>query len=132
MDARQAAGFINGLALKPGWQIDATPADYGRVVLNISFPTFNSNEQYAPTYAAAPFTARNVRTVTVTSYSTPASVTGDVLRLCLETEAHEWQEMLRYQASGRWVAPFHPHRPEGQRNWLTGAARPQLAGSIAA
>lgn len=134
MDAREAASLINSkMALRPGWKITAYPQYNDRVQLNIQYDTFNSNEYNAPTYKGEPFTASLFRTISVQGLTSPAEVVGRVLQLCLELEAHEWQEFTRYQdASGRWVAPFHPHRPNGHRNWMSGFARPQLHNSLAA
>jgi hypothetical protein len=133
MNTYEAAQFINGLALKPGWTIRAQGGGYSTVHLAISFAKMNSSEVYAPGYRVPLPDVPLQRSIVVTPSMSKAEIVADVLRLCLETETHEWCEFTRYQdESGRWVAPFHPHRTDGQRNWLTGRAQPRLAASLAA
>lgn len=131
MDITEAAAFINGLALKPGWTIDARPAGYTSVYTVVTFPTWNSAEAYAPGYEADPFTRPVARTIGITPQMTRADITAAVVKLCLETEMHEWAEFTRYYDQGRWVAPLHPHQDQGMRALLAGKAVPTPAGCLA-
>jgi len=133
MDTQEAVRFINNdLTLKPGWTIRAQAGwRPGMVELEVRFAAQDSN--YPPDYKVPLPDVPLHRSIFVQPYMEKAHVSALILQLCLETEAHEWQELLRYRDdSGRWVAPFHPHRRDGQRNWLTGAAAPRLEASLAA
>ena len=133
MNTYEAARFISGMALRPGWRVVAVPYD-GKVLATFTLETFNSNEVFAPDYAAGqPFTRPVQHVIDVPATMSRATLAAEVLRLILETEAHEHMEFTRYQDdTGRWVAPCHPHRPEGRRNWLTGRALPRLRECLAA
>lgn len=133
MDTYEAARFIEGLALKPGWKITAYPANaygYGAVHFKLSYSAHDTSEQYAPGYRV-PFRAQLTRAVLVTPGTTEDDIVAQVLKLILEIETHEWQETIRYQRQGRWHAPFHPHQVTGVRRWLQGLARPSLRDSCA-
>jgi hypothetical protein len=132
MDARQAAGIVNTMAVRPGWTVEAVELDTSTIALLLSVDTYNSNERYAPDYAAGDAFAGSPDPclVDVAGMDTVGLI-GEVVRRCIAKDAHEWREFARYQdpATGRWIAPFHPHRPDGRANWNTGLASPLLADS---
>jgi hypothetical protein len=124
----EAARFINAMALRPGWDVTAVPYD-GKVLATFTLQTFNSNEMFAPDYERGdPFTRPVQHLIDVPASMTRATLAAEVLRLICETEIHEHMEFTRYydDTTGRYVAPCHPHRPEGESNWLTGRAMPRL------
>lgn len=133
MNATEAARFINGLALKPGWSIEAEPSRWVPHVIGLAVSFAAQDSDYPPDYRVKLADRPIHRSITVTPDMSRAAITAKVLRTCLELEIHEWLEFTRYRdESGRWVAPFHPHRSEGHANWMTGAARPRLEASLAA
>jgi hypothetical protein len=122
----EAADFVQSLALKPGWKIEEViPMAPNMLGVVVSLNVANSNERYAPDYRGDTFTAQTINLIPVTGLS-KTELCGKVIKICLEKEAHEWREFARYQDGQRWVAPFHPHQEQGERNWLTGMARPDL------
>lgn len=127
MNTTEAARFINGMALRPGWSVTAEPYGPGTVAVRFTLATYNSNEMFAPDYRADPFTRPVEHELRITPDMHRATIAAEIVRLMLETEAHEHSEFTRYQdETGRWVAPLHPHRPEGRKNWMTGRALPRL------
>jgi hypothetical protein len=114
MDSREACRQINTMALRPGWTATAMPYSDKEVLVDFGLDTHNSNENEAPYYPFK-FTRGDYKRIDVRDVSSRNELAAQVIAKIMEIEYHEWAEFLRYPDGRRWVAPFHPHRPEGNR-----------------
>lgn len=132
MDITAAINYVNGLHLKPNWRVSAhqiqTMATLWGDWANSTFITVefvyhvpNSNHDLAlagyPEMIDA-FESIEVNAATVEDI--------DELRAMLITkimtiELHEWREFFR--EGPLMVAPYHPHRPEGNEAWAATVER---------
>lgn len=115
-----AAHFIRHLATRPGYALNAEVVRIGyRDLVNVTLTidTVDSDEQYAPEYKHQKRTGDD--TYLSSEGKSEETIMAEVLMWIMAGELHEWREFMRYQSpsTGRWIAPFHPHRPEGQLNW---------------
>lgn len=99
----------NELCYKPGYQVQARPNYRGMVDVNIDLYTHDSG---TPGYRE--------RILAGGSYEIDCSgsrleVMKRLLDKFMEIEEHEWREFLRDKRT--FVAPFHPHRYDGNARW---------------
>ena len=119
MYASDAARFLNNeIILKPGWRIQATPYDrFGTVVIEAEVITNNFDRENAPDYSDL---IRAGGSFEISTEGSKAEVLKRLIGEFVKIEEHEWREAARIKPSrpyGDYVAPFHPHRPEGQALW---------------
>lgn len=119
MNASAAASLINQeLIFRPGWQLRAVPFEnLGVVLVEASVLTNNLDREEAPDYRSQIIAGGSFE---VPTGGTEAEFLKRLIGEFLKIEEHEWREALRFKPNrphGDYVAPFHPHRPEGIRNW---------------
>lgn len=138
MDVESACDLINGMIYKPEWKIEAedfTKRFEDTIRVTITYPAIDTDKDKA----------KDGYQVLITTYARFPVIVGDcdtdvllyrrVIDAILEIDAHEAREALRTSA---FIAPFHPHRIDGMRNWETTAptdvdraCRPDLQFGIA-
>lgn len=116
MKAEQAVEQIRGMIFKPGWRFRASP--YGSlVVADLIIDTVDSSHP-SPSgkYPVPALGLYGGERVLDPASLDEAGVCAELLGLAAEKDSHENREFLRVLRNGRWVAPLHPHTPEGIAN----------------
>jgi len=120
MQASEAIKIIDEAAWRPGVKVSASQSFgyYGVIELEIIFDTYDSDPQFITedgTYTRrakiGPQTMLNV------SDLDEGQLLFKILEFIAYAQQHEDREFLRVKRGDNWVAPFHPHRNDGERLW---------------
>ena len=121
MQTAEAIRHINGMVFKPGWRVQAVEMLPDLVLVELLIDTVDTS------YPDPDGVCRKEVTLYRETYVRPSATASlqelcyAVLKLAADTDIHEDREFLKVRdpATGRWVAPLHPHTPEGNRAWDT-------------
>ena len=123
--ADQAVAIINTAAWRPGWRVTAQRAVIGGsdIWVQVRMDTYDSSDITPGGSYSRPIVIGPMLPLDVTGL-TRDQLLYAVLQLVLFVDEHEHREFLRVRdENGQWVAPFHPHRPDGRDKWADEAAR---------
>jgi len=123
MKAAEAVELLHRLTFRPGWLITGTTegveqpgkeyvlVEFMIMTVDTSFP--NVTGRYTIPKMLMPEFKVDVARMT------PYLFLDAILRQVHELDVHEDREFLRVrQDDGSWKAPFHPHTPQGELDWL--------------
>ncbi|WP_419995049.1 hypothetical protein [Streptomyces boninensis] len=130
MQPASAVELVEQMIYKPGWEFHArefTDRFEGAICVEVRYPTYNSNRDEAERGYQTPITGQSAFPLVVAD-GTIEDLCGTMLDLILKIEEHEAREFLRLRPTD-W-APFHPHRVEGMRRWLTRRQAPDFSGDL--
>ena len=121
MQTAEAVRQLNEMVFKPGWRVHADYDLTDLVLVELLIDTVDTS------YPDPDGVCRKQVTLYRSTYIRPSQIASiqelcyEVLRLAADTDIHEDREFLKVRdpATGRWVAPLHPHTPEGNRAWDT-------------
>ena len=125
MHASEAIKIISEATWRPGVKVIAVePFGYVRghygeeILLEIVFDTYDSDPQYLTEDGKY---TRKINVGPQTALNVGNLDEGQLLFKILEfisfAQQHEDREFLRVKRNGKWIAPFHPHRNDGERLW---------------
>ncbi|WP_328869616.1 hypothetical protein OHT76_05560 [Streptomyces sp. NBC_00287] len=117
MEAQQVADLINGISFRPGWRFQARVMVDGApcVIAQALVETVNSNrDQALKGYPEEILLSREV-IIDADEFVTADELYAAMMQWVIHLEIHECREFFRVGPDMQ--APFHPHRPEGQRAW---------------
>lgn len=115
MDKKTALDFFNTLHFMPGWSFDAFALSESMLAVQAGIETVNSNrDQALQGYPQHVVLGRRAM-IYLDEYETEDDLAEAVFAWLYEILTHEAREFLRVGPDMR--APFHPHRPEGERAW---------------
>lgn len=124
MEAQRVADLINQeVSFRPGWEFRADVMAEGVpfVIVRALVETVNSDrDQALRGYPEEILLAPEV-IINADDYMIPDDLYAVMMQWVIDLEIHECREFFRVGPDKD--APFHPHRPEGQRAWdeMTGA-----------
>lgn len=117
METATAVAFVNeDLVYRPGWSFTASARDADSILVEITFPVYNSNRMLIAQGIEDRFENKVGFRIDVTDFDDEDDLTFAVLMVVLQIETHEAREFLRVR-SEMYRAPFHPHRTDGQFNF---------------
>lgn len=127
----EAIKIINEAAWRPGMRVHARPyRTYGSggdyIEVSIGWDTYDSSVisdegEYTERAMIAPSGV-----MPVDDFQTSEELLYQVLRWVRDAQEHEDREFCRVKRDGKWVAPFHPHREDGNALYRNkGKAVPQ-------
>lgn len=114
MNTTTTIAFLNRLHFMPSWNFDAFVLGED-VYLSVTWDTVNSNREQAVKGYPQLVTLERAALIHPSAYTTEDELSAAVFTWLMEIMVHEGREFLRVGDDMR--APFHPHRPEGKRNW---------------
>ncbi|MEU6573599.1 hypothetical protein [Streptomyces sp. NPDC046805] len=117
MEAQQAADLINQVSFRPGWEIQAELMAEGTpfVIIQASVETVNSNRDQALSGYPEKILLASTAIISADEYVIADDLYAAMIQWFIDLEIHECREFFRVGPDK--AAPFHPHRPEGQRAW---------------
>lgn len=119
MDVKTAVQYINDIKYMPGWKVYAWEAmTPGHVGVNIHAVVPNSARELAPLGYPSKINAGDDFLLNVTDLNL-YQIDDAVIKFLLKVHEHEAREFFRHRNwyNESWVAPYHPHRIEGQARW---------------
>lgn len=120
MNTQEAVEALRGMVFKPGWRITADHFGAGRVYVTMYIDTVDTSYPDEDGVCRKAVTLYRERLVEVRQSTTLEDLCFEVLKLAAETDVHENREFLKVKdASGKWVAPMHPHTTAGEVAWMT-------------
>lgn len=116
MRSIEAVRLINSMLVKPGWEVSAKchPHDPYTVLVKTRLISVDSSD-WKNGYKA-PIDQAVVNTLDVSGYGSDDDLVAGIIALFMGYELHEWREFARIPVGDEYVAPFHPHTPEGMAN----------------
>jgi hypothetical protein len=123
----EAISLVRGLIFRPGWTLEAERAPSygpGHIYVTATEQTVDTNREYAPEYRKAKEIA-DLDVIDV-RFLTEDGLMYRLLQWFGRMHEHEDREFLR-RGDRNYEAPFHPHRPEGERRWEVAKAEAGLA-----
>jgi hypothetical protein len=120
MTRDQAIRIIKQLHYKPGWTFEIRPYPFvDELIITMNFETFDTNVRYAPDYRQ---TIRPGPTFTLrpSDFNTRRELEDHLMNTIIELEVHEAREAFKRRepsAEYGYVAPYHPHRADGDMAW---------------
>lgn len=119
MSPDTAIALISEISYKPNFTLHAYPnrSNSGAVSLDIDYEVPNSNVEYAPEYTFVGTVSRTF-TLQVSEISVDDELYQLVFQCLLQIETHECREFFG-TGGNQYEKPFHPHTPDGIRNWRT-------------
>lgn len=113
MDTAKAVELINDIHLMPGWSLSAVSAYPmpGTVQVTCTIETVNSNQDMSKRGYPHHITITPGILFPVSDYPDAERLEYEVLSWVLSLMEHELREFFRVGADR--VAPFHPHRQDG-------------------
>jgi hypothetical protein len=127
MNVQDAVNLINKTTFRPGWKISARPAvDYGfysypgpaRIQLEFEIDTVDTSHVDDAGRYTRKMTQRGDTEFAVANLDGLGLLRGILDWVHASYDEHEDREFLRVrQDDGSWLAPFHPHRSDGDRAW---------------
>lgn len=127
MDICTAKRIIEGLVYKPTWTFEVTDHSKrikGTVMVRVTFAAPNYDGGNAPGYADTINPSTPMPIMVEDLHSEDDLIFRLAHRVLLRIEEHELREALRVHRDGEWVAPFHPHGPDGINAWSARTGHP--------
>lgn len=115
MDNETAVNMINDLHFMPGWSFQAIDSGGRTIFARALIETVNSNQDQALKGYPQHVILERGLLVRPDEYATEGDLSEALFSWCYEILTHEAREFFRIGPDMR--APFHPHRPEGERAW---------------
>jgi hypothetical protein len=115
MDKNTCLALINGIHFMPGWTISGkfSSPRLPYIQVTVTVETVNSNHDNAVQGYADKITIEPTVMCTPSDYTTPEELYFALFGWLMELQLHEAREFFR--VGNELVAPFHPHRAEGNR-----------------
>ena len=114
MTPQEAARAVNEAAFHPDWELHATAVG-NRVIVSVRLSTWDSSDiDQRGTYWNKVKILPEPFAFDVDGEMAEEDVLFQVVKGIDKINAHETREFLRTRRNGRWVAPFHPHRWDGE------------------
>jgi hypothetical protein len=113
MHSTKAAAIINQLVFRPGWHFAATPETDRTVVIDTMVRTQDTS--YPPHYAVPTTTGAGRIRIDVGALDDDGVVYAVLDQVIDPINKHEDREFLRRGDRPGYPAPFHPHKPDGER-----------------
>jgi hypothetical protein len=129
MNVQDAVNLVNKTTFRPGWRISARPADYygyysylngpgGAIELDFEIDTVDTSRVDDAGRYTQKMTQRGGTEFAVANLDGLGLLRGILDWVHAKYDEHEDREFLRVkQDDGSWLAPFHPHRSDGDRAW---------------
>jgi hypothetical protein len=118
MQVNDAVRLINSTTFRPGWRLSARPARYDPTSIVITYDIDTVDTSY-PDEAGRYKVGKHLTSDIVHDVSSKDAY--QLLRAVLDDahqiDQHEDREFLRVRQGGAWIAPFHPHNPDGEARW---------------
>lgn len=115
MDNETATKIVNDLHFMPGWRFRAENPGGETIFAMVLIDTYNSNKDQALLGYPQEVILERAALIRPAEYDTPDDLYEALFSWIYEVITHEAREFFRVGAGMR--APFHPHRPEGERAW---------------
>lgn len=115
MDKTSAINAIRSLHFMPTWNFDAYDMFNGTLMAVATWETVNSDREQAAKGYPETVNLERMAMVQPENFDTAEELHAAMFTWLLEIQIHESREFFRVGEGFR--APFHPHRPEGDRNW---------------
>lgn len=116
MMADEAARLVNSATFHPDWEIWAGPVTPYSIRVVFYVRTYNSSTPDSDGSYREKIVIGPDRLVSTRDLD-DNGVLAAVLRAKADVQEHEDREFLRVRQGGRWAAPLHPHRPDGNAAW---------------
>jgi hypothetical protein len=133
MNVQDAVNLINKTTFRPGWTITARNdygwgyrAGNGKILVEFAVRTVDTSYVDDDGQYTRKMTQRGVAEFGVAHLDGLGLLRGLLDWVHASYDEHEDREFLRVkQDDGSWLAPFHPHRSDGDRAWAR-ADHPRL------
>jgi hypothetical protein len=123
MNVQDAVNLVNKTTFRPGWRISARPY-YGyysylnAIELDFEIDTVDTSRVDDAGRYTQKMTQRGGTEFAVANLDGLGLLRGILDWVHAKYDEHEDREFLRVkQDDGSWLAPFHPHRSDGDRAW---------------
>jgi hypothetical protein len=125
MNVQDAVNLINKTTFRPGWTITARRRDgygygygLGKIQVDFEIDTVDTSHVDDDGRYTRAMTQRGDAEFTVTHLDGLSLLRRILDWVHASYDEHEDREFLRVrQDDGSWLAPFHPHRSDGNRAW---------------
>lgn len=131
MDNTSALKVVRELHFMPSWQFEALDTYGDTIFVRATWETFNSNQGLAVRGYPQAVTLVRELMVHPEDYATADDLYAALITWLIEIQIHETREFFR--AGNDFRAPFHPHRPEGERAWdneIINASQDPMRGAV--
>jgi hypothetical protein len=131
MDNKTAVETVHAVRFMPTWELSAIDLGGDTIMVRVTWETFNSDHDNAVRNYRETVVLERMLMVAPQEFATPDELHAALLMWLVEIQIHETREFFRVGESFR--APFHPHRPEGERLWdnlITNPNSDVMAGAI--
>jgi hypothetical protein len=109
---------VNSMIFRPGWQLSAEPMGFDDVWVRFVVQTVDTSYPSTGGTYNVPKTLDTGFRLDVTEVNSVEQLTYKILQMAHEFDVHEDRELLRVlDGDGRYSAPLHPHRAEGNEAW---------------
>jgi hypothetical protein len=120
MRSHEAVRMVRNSVFKPGWRMEAEVYGADLILFTFYIDTVDTSYPGPDGVCRREITLIRDELMDVSRMRSVEDLFARIMRLAAETDVHEDREFLKFrQSDGSWVAPLHPHTPEGERAWRT-------------